>query len=111
GEYAQKKDTWRNIPISYNVPRGMEDTIDSTFPRTREMLDFFSQRFGVAYPWEHYAQTAVDDFVASGMENVSAPTLSARDMIHAELAGEKPEAADGLLSHELTHQWFGDLVT
>ena len=111
GEYVEKKDTWRNIPLSYNVPRGLEDTIDPTFPHTKEMLDFFSQRFGVAYPWEQYAQTAVHDFVASGMENVSATTLSARDMIHAELAGEKPEAADGLLSHELTHQWFGDLVT
>ena len=111
GEYAEKKDTWRNIPVTYNVPRGMEDTIDPTFPRTKEMLDFFSQRFGVAYPWEQYAQTAVHDFVASGMENVSATTLSARDMIHADLAGEKPEAADSLLSHELTHQWFGDLVT
>ena len=111
GEYVQKKDTWRNLPVSYNVPRGMEDTIDPTFPRTKEMLDFFSGRFGVIYPWEQYAQTAVDEFVASGMENVSATTLSARDMIHADLAGEKPEAADSLLSHELTHQWFGDLVT
>jgi aminopeptidase N len=111
GEYAEKKDTWRNISVSYNVPRGMEDTIDSTFLRTKEMLDYFSQRFGVEYPWEQYAQTAVDDFVASGMENVSATTLSARDMIHADMAGEKPEAADSLLSHELAHQWFGDLVT
>jgi aminopeptidase N len=111
GEYKEKKDTWRNIPITFNVPRGMEDTIDPTFSHTKEMLDFFSDRFGVPYPWEQYAQTAVDDFVASGMENVSATTLAARDMVHAELASEKPEAADGLISHEMTHQWFGDLVT
>src|SRR6202049_4416627 len=111
GEYREKKDIWRNIPVSYYVPRGMEDTIDSTFSHTKQMLDFFSERFGVAYPWEQYAQTAVDDFVAAGMENVSATTLSARDMVHADLASEKAEAADGLLSHELTHQWFGDLVT
>jgi aminopeptidase N len=111
GEFNEKKDTWRNIPISYNVPRGMEDTLDPTFSHTKEMLDFFSDRFGVAYPWEQYAQTAVDDFVASGMENVSATTLAARDMVHAELAWEKPEAADSLISHEMTHQWFGDLVT
>jgi aminopeptidase N len=111
GEYKEKKDTWHNIPISYYVPRGLEDTIDPTFSHTKQMLDFFSQRFGVAYPWEQYAQTAVDEFVAAGMENVSATTLSARDMVHADLAGEKAEAADGLLSHELTHQWFGDLVT
>jgi aminopeptidase N len=111
GEYTEKKDTWHNIPVTYNVPRGMEDTIAPTFSHTKEMLDFFSERFGVPYPWEQYAQTAVDDFVASGMENVSATTLAARDMVHAELASEKPEAADGLISHEMTHQWFGDLVT
>jgi aminopeptidase N len=111
GEFTEKKDTWRNIPISYNVPRGMEDTIDPTFRHTKEMLDFFSERFGVAYPWDQYAQTAVDDFVASGMENVSATTLAARDIVHASLAAERPEAADSLISHEMTHQWFGDLVT
>jgi aminopeptidase N len=111
GEYKEKQDTWRNIPIAYYVPRGMEDTIDSTFSHTKQMLDFFSERYGVAYPWEKYAQTAVDNFVASGMENVSATTLSARDMVHADLAAEKSEAADSLLSHEMAHQWFGDLVT
>jgi aminopeptidase N len=111
GEYQTKKDTWRNIPISYNVPRGMGDTIDSTFSHTKQMLDFFSDRFGVLYPWDQYAQTAVHDFVASGMENVSATTLAARDMLPADLAGERPEAADNLVSHEMTHQWFGDLVT
>jgi aminopeptidase N len=111
GEYKEKKDTWHNIPVTYYVPRGLEDTIDPTFSRTKQMLDFFSERFGVAYPWEQYAQTAVDDFVASGMENVSATTLSARDMVRPDLAGEKAEGADNLVSHELTHQWFGDLVT
>jgi len=52
GEYKEKQDTWRNIPIAYYVPRGMEDTIDTTFSHTKQMLDFFSERYGVAYPWE-----------------------------------------------------------
>jgi aminopeptidase N len=94
GEYTEKKDNWHNIPVTYNVPRGTEDTIEPSFRHTKEMLEFFSERFGVMYPWEQYAQTSVDDFVASGMENVSATTLAARDLAHAELAAERPEAVD-----------------
>src|SRR5665213_232738 len=36
GEYKEKTDTWHNIPVDYYVPRGMEDTIDSTFSHTKE---------------------------------------------------------------------------
>jgi aminopeptidase N len=111
GEYTEKKDTWRNIPVTYAVPRGAGDTLEPTFRHTKEMLDFFSERFGVAYPWDQYAQTTVDDFVASGMENVSATTLAARDVLHAPMASERPESVDNLISHEMAHQWFGDLVT
>lgn len=111
GEYTQKKDSWRNIPVTYNVPHGDEDTIEPTFRHTKEMLQFFSDRFGVAYPWDQYAQTTVDDFVASGMENVSATTLATRDVLHAARASERPDGVDSLISHEMTHQWFGDLVT
>ena len=111
GEYTQKKDSWRNLPITYNVPHGDEDTIEPTFRHTKEMLQFFSDRFGVPYPWDQYAQTTVDDFVASGMENVSATTLAARDVLHEARASERPEGVDSLVSHEMTHQWFGDLVT
>jgi aminopeptidase N len=32
-------------------------------------------------------------------------------MVPADLAGERPEAADNLVSHEMTQQWFGHLVT
>jgi aminopeptidase N len=111
GEFQEKQEAWHNVPVDFYVPRGDGNAIEPTFVRTPEMLEYFSNRFGVPYPWVKYAQASVDDFVASGMENVSATTLSTRDLIYAALAGEKAEGADGLISHELTHQWFGDLVT
>ena len=75
------------------------------------MLSFFSDRLGVPYPWDKYDQTAVDQFSLGGMENASATTLTARSLLHPELARESLEGADGLISHEMSHQWFGDLVT
>ena len=111
GEFDERKITWRNIPVDYRVPRGEADRIEPTFVRTPDMLSFFADRLGVPYPWDKYDQTAVDQFSLGGMENVSATTLTARGLLHPALARESLEGADGVISHEMSHQWFGDLVT
>ena len=111
GDFVEHEDTWRGIPLRFVVPRGEESKIEPTFARTKEMLELFSNTLGVPYPWPQYAQTAVDDFVAGGMENTSATTLSVRDLVNPKLAGESLLGDDVVMSHELAHQWFGDLVT
>ena len=111
GEFDERKTTWRNIPVDFRVPRGDADRIEPTFARTPDMLSFFADRLGVPYPWDKYDQTAVDQFSLGGMENVSATTLTARNLLHPVLARESAEGADTLISHEMSHQWFGDLVT
>src|SRR5947208_14339976 len=75
------------------------------------MIDLFSKKLGVQYPWEKYAQVMVDDFVAGGMENSSATTNTSSSLNHPKIAAELYTDEDGLISHELGHQWFGDLVT
>jgi aminopeptidase N len=111
GEFVEKKEMWRGIPIRYVVPKGNENEIDSTFQRTTAMLDLFSDKLGVKYPWDQYAQTSVDDFVEGGMENASATTLTSHGLVNPKLASEELQGSDSLDSHELAHQWFGDLVT
>ena len=75
------------------------------------MIELFSKKLGVDYPWEKYAQSMVDDFVAGGMENSSATTNTSTSLQHPKLAAEYLTGEDDLISHELGHQWFGDLVT
>jgi len=110
GEFDEVKQSWRNIPVTYYVPCGERERIAPTFSRTPKMLEFFSERFGVPYPWDKYAQIAVDEHFG-GMEHTSATTLTATSTIHPALVGETSQGSDDLISHELAHQWFGDLVT
>lgn len=111
GDFVEHDDTWNGIRLRYLVPRGQQADITPTFARTKAMLDLFSGKLGVPYPWPQYAQTSVDDFTEGGMENTSATTLSAGYLVNPQLEDEYRIGADVVTSHELSHQWFGDLVT
>jgi aminopeptidase N len=111
GDFVERDDSWRGVPLRFVVPRGEESKIDSTFPHTKEMLELFANRLGVPYPWAQYAETSVDEFVTGGMENTSATTLGVRDLVNPKLAPELRIGDDTVTSHEMAHQWFGDLVT
>ena len=111
GEFEEAKDSWRGIPVTYYAPKGRGDRLSANYSRTPAMIDLFSKKLGVDYPWEKYAQVMVDDFVAGGMENSSATTNTSSSLNDPKIAAELFTNEDGLISHELGHQWFGDLVT
>ncbi|HVK58751.1 MAG TPA: M1 family aminopeptidase, partial [Candidatus Kapabacteria bacterium] len=54
-------------------------------------------------------QVCVQDFMWGGMENTSVTTLTDRTLFPKET--ENIRSSQGLVAHELAHQWFGDLVT
>jgi len=114
GDYAIVKDTWKRangkeMEVSYYVEKEFEPYARDIFGETPAMIEFFSKRLGVEYPWEKYSQIVVRDYVSGAMENTSAT-------IHGEfLYKTKRELLDGhnesIIAHELFHHWFGDLVT
>jgi aminopeptidase N len=111
GELGEVKDSWRGMPVTYYAPKDRVDRLTANYGRTPLMIESFSKRLGVDYPWEKYAQSMVDDFVAGGMENSSATTNTSSSLRNPKLVPEYPTDEDDLISHELGHQWFGDLVT
>src|SRR5438128_6343188 len=111
GEFDEVKDAWRGKPVTSYAPKGRGDRLKINYGRTPQMLELFSKKLGVDYAWEKYAQVMVDDFVAGGMENSSATTNTSSSLVHPVLAPEYATGQDPLISHELGHQWFGDLVT
>lgn len=109
GDFATVETRWRDTPVVYYVERGREEAAERTLARTPEMLELFSQQFGVPYPYPRYAQVFVADFIFGGMENTSATTLTDSVLLDPRAAIDYD--VDSLVAHELAHQWFGDLVT
>lgn len=109
GKFSEIKDEWDGIPVLYYCEPGREADTKRAFGKTPKMIQFFSESIGVRYPYEKYAQIAVTDFVMGGMEHTTATTQTDRVLMDAKAYPEF--TADWLVSHELAHQWFGDLLT
>lgn len=110
GEYAVVEEKWRNIPLSYYVEPEYEADAKAIFPHTPEMLEFFTQKLGVNYPWSKYAQVVVRDFVSGAMENTTAVTFGEYVQKHRmDLVDDRTN--EKVVAHEMMHHWFGDLVT
>jgi aminopeptidase N len=109
GEYAIVKDKWRKIEVDYYVEKEFEPYAKKIFGNTPEMLEFFSKKLGVDYPWQKYSQVVVRDYVSGAMENTTAT-------IFGEFVQQTPremldENHESVIAHELFHHWFGDLAT
>ncbi|MBI2936043.1 MAG: HEAT repeat domain-containing protein, partial [Chloroflexi bacterium] len=109
GEFSRIQEEADGTPVEYYVPPGREEDGKRAFGNTPEMLKLFNRLFGVPYPWAKYAQVAVQDFIFGGMENTSATTQT--DLTLHDQRAHLDFSSDPLVSHELAHQWFGDLLT
>jgi aminopeptidase N len=109
-DFAVYHDRLDKLPIDYYVAKHVDEaTARRLMGKTPRMVQFFGEVTGQPYPYPKYAQVCVPDFVAGGMENITATTLTdtaLKDEIEV-LEGD----GDGLIAHELAHQWFGDLIT
>jgi len=109
GQFNEVSDKWRNVEVQYFLPPGKGEFAKLTYGKTPRMLDFFSKRLGFDYPYAKYSQVNVPLFMFGGMENTSATTMSDSAILTPRASIDQD--LEGLVSHELAHQWFGDLIT
>jgi aminopeptidase N len=109
GDFAELKDQWKNIPVTYYVEKGREEDGQRSMGKTPRMMEFLSEKYGYEYPYPKYAQVCVDDFIFGGMENTSTTLLTDRCLLDDRAALDNRNT-ESLVLHELAHQWFGDLV-
>ena len=109
GEFAEHKETVKGVDIKWYVQKGLEKEGRNAFRDTGKIIRFFSDYTGFKYPYKHYTQIAVPEFVFGGMENFTVTTQTDLALFdnRASLDGD----SNGLVAHEAAHTWFGNIVT
>src|SRR5439155_1967141 len=83
-----------------------------SFEVAKKALDYYESYFGLPYELPKLHQVAVPEFAYGAMENWGAITYR-EVLLHVDkdtsIRGRKAVAR--VVSHEIAHMWFGDLVT
>ena len=88
------------------------DAVDFANEIAAKSLEFYDDNFGVPYPLKKLDQVALPDFEAGAMENWGLVTYRESMLLASKTATLGTYKGVALtVAHELSHQWFGDLVT
>ena len=95
------------------TPAQNENTLDFALDIATRSIDFYDKYFGVKYPLPKSDHVALPDFSSGAMENWGLITYRESCLLaDPELTPESSRRFIAtVIAHELSHQWFGNLVT
>jgi len=109
GDFNILKDYWRDLPVDIYVEEGDETKAKGVFEKTYKMIEFYSRKLDYDFPWDKYSQVVVRNFVSGAMENTGAVVFG--DYVLNYYNEDQRREYECVVAHELSHHWFGDLVT
>ena len=95
--------TFNKKPLKLWSPPAIANAALTAVSNTKKMMKVIGDFTGLSYPFASYSQSVAQAW-SSSMEHQSATTMGGW-RIRGDLSGE------GVVAHELAHQWFGDWVT
>lgn len=111
-----KKTARTKSGVEVNVwatPAQNENTLDFALDIATRSIDFYDEYFDVKYPLPKSDHVALPDFSSGAMENWGLITYRESCLLaDPELTPESSRRFIAtVIAHELSHQWFGNLVT
>ena len=97
----------------YATPAQSADSLNWALQHAAQTIDFFNEYFGVPYPLPKSDHVALPDFSSGAMENWGLVTYRETALLAdpATASVSTRQYIATVIAHELSHQWFGNLVT
>ncbi|XP_075924535.1 glutamyl aminopeptidase-like isoform X2 [Petromyzon marinus] len=103
----------RGVPLRVYVQEEQEVTAQFAANATLVIFDYFESYFGMNYSLPKLDQIAIPDFGTGAMENWGLITYRETNLLYdpRESSSFNQQRVAAVVAHELTHQWFGNIVT
>jgi len=103
----------RGVELSVVHVPGKGHLTDYALEVGTHALEFFQDFFEIPYPGDKLDLVAVPDFAFGAMENLGCVTFRESLLLvdPAKASRQELEHIADVVSHEIAHMWFGDLVT
>ncbi|KAJ1964402.1 hypothetical protein GGI12_001451 [Dipsacomyces acuminosporus] len=111
--HTSGKHNGRPIPIRVYTTPGKKENGRFALNVAAQVLEYFADVFGIAYPLPKLDQVSCVDFESGAMENWGLVTYREVALLvdEANTSSRAKQQVAYVVSHELAHQWFGNLVT
>ena len=117
GEYHGEFDTYEGkfgtIPLGHYCRQSLKEHMDTAelVKLTKQSFAWFEEQFDYPYPFGKYDQLYVPEYNAGAMENAGCVTLRDEYLPRSRQPRSFFEFRASVITHEMAHMWFGDLVT
>ncbi|MFL6156422.1 MAG: aminopeptidase N [Marmoricola sp.] len=117
GEYHEVQDVYEGkygtIPLGHYCRQSLVEFLDrdEVVKLTKQSFAFFEEQFEFPYPFEKYDQLYVPEYNMGAMENAGCVTLRDEYLPRSRQPRSFYEFRASVITHEMAHMWFGDLVT
>jgi aminopeptidase N len=101
------------IPIRVYTTPGKKELGRFALETAEKVLPYYDHYFGIKYPYSKLDLVGLSDFGPGAMENAGCITFREVFLMVDDKRGgvERKKFVGSVVAHEISHQWFGDLVT
>ena len=112
GRFARLDGDADGVRVSVASPPGRESTGRFALDHTLRVLPALNRYYGLRYPLPKLDLVSVSDFWAGAMENWGAIAFHETRLLVLPTTGARARRrVRETVTHEIAHQWFGNLVT